>query len=143
MHTIRAISAAALAALVALGCGTSLRAPGPRSALLASVQATTGSDSVRFLMQVTNTGDQPVVLELDGGPAFYFTVERTGMPLWSSAADGAATPAARPDTIAPGDTRSFQASWKPPLGLRGDLAVTAVLRDRHHPISRSARFRLP
>ena len=143
MRTIRAISAAAFAALLGVGCGTALRAPRAGSALLSSVQATTGSDSVRFLLQVTNTSEQPVVLDLDTDPGFFFTVERTGMPLWNSAADRTVTPAARADTIAPGDTRSFQASWKPPLGLRGDLAVTAVLRDRHHPISRSARFRLP
>lgn len=143
MRTIRAISAAVLAALLGTGCGGSLRATTTRSPLLASVQATTGSDSVRFLMQLTNTTQQPIILEPDTEPAFFFTVERTGMPLWNSAADRTATVPARPDTIAPGDTRSFQASWKPPLGLRGDLAVTAVLRDRRHPISRSARFRLP
>jgi hypothetical protein len=143
MRIIRAISAAALAALLGTGCGSSLRAPGTGSPLLASVQATTGSDSVRFLMQLTNTSAQPVVIHPEVEPGFVFTVERTGMPLWSSATDRPATPATRPDTLAPGDTRSFQASWKPPLGLRGDLAVTAALRDRRHPISRSARFRLP
>lgn len=143
MRTIRAISAAVLAALLGMGCASSLRAPGTGSPLLASVQATTGSDSVRFLMQLTNTGEQPIALEPETEPGFFFTVERTGMPLWNSAADRTSIPAARPDTIAPGATRTFQASWKPPLGLRGDLVVTAVLRDRRHPISRSARFRLP
>ena len=143
MRPIRAISAAVLTTLLVVGCGTAHRDPGTGSPLLASVQATTGGDSVRFLMQLTNTGTRPIVLRPEAEPGVYFTVERTGMPLWSSAAERRVTPTALPDTLAPGDTRSFQASWKPPLGLRGDLAVTAVLRDRNHPISRSARFRLP
>jgi hypothetical protein len=143
MTFIRAIGAAALLSLLGGACAARATAGGESDPLLASVQATTTGDSVQFLLQVTNTRAHPIALALETEPAAYFTVHRGDLLLWNSAQDLARVSPPRPDTIGPAATRTFQASWKPPIGIRGELTVTGVLRDAGHPIARSTRFLVP
>jgi hypothetical protein len=137
---------AALAAAVLLGlsaCAGRARTREPAAKLLSSLQASTTGDSVYFLMQVTNPGPVPLVLEYETDPIFYFTVARTGATLWRSAPDLALATGAARDTIGPADTRSFEASWLPPIGLRGELTVTGVLRERRGAVVETTRFHIP
>lgn len=107
-----------------------------------SVEAT--SDSVRFLIQVTNATQAPVVLEFRSGQSYDFTVTDGATTVWSWAADMMFTQALRSVTLAPGQTQSFSESWRPPASLRGrTLTATARLTSMSHPVERTQVFRLP
>lgn len=140
-----AFRAAAAIALLLPGAACAARAPRdlPTAGLLTSLQATTGGDSVHFLLQVTNPGPAPVALEFAADPIVQFVVRRDALLLWDSAPES--TPAERvtTDSLRAGDTRSFQASWSVPMGLRGTLTVTGALRDRRTPLVQSTRFVIP
>ena len=107
-----------------------------------SVEAT--ADSVRFLLQVTNATQAPVVLEFRSGQSYDFTVRDGATTVWSWGADMMFTQALRSMSLAPGETRSFTESWRPPASLRGRaLTATAQLTSMSHPVERTQAFRLP
>lgn len=107
-----------------------------------SVEAT--ADSVRFLLQVTNATQAPVVLEFRSGQSYDFTVTDGGTTVWNWAADMMFTQALRSVTLAPGQTLSFEESWRPAASLRGRaLTATARLTSMSHPVERTQAFRLP
>lgn len=139
---MRTICAATCALILLAACARSSPRTVPTSPLLASIQAAISGDSVHFLLQVTNTGAQPVEVEFASGRISEFVVQQGAVELWNSNSGLAYTQALHIDTIAAGDTRSFQASWKPPLDARGEMWVTGVLQARN-PLQQSARFRLP
>lgn len=110
------------------------------SPLLASVQASTAGDSVDFLLQVTNTSTEPVRLEFTSGQSFDFVVTRDGAEVWRWSADRMFTQALRSEMLAAGATRSFNASWMPPPGARGEYTVTGALTVSNHEVEQSTRF---
>lgn len=126
------------------GCASSGTAAGglPAEALAPSLQTSVGADSVRFSLQLLNTGSRPVVLVPGGQPAYSFEVSRTGIVLWSSAAERAPTDWLAADTIEPGNARTFRASWRPPVGITGDLRATATVRVQGEPIMIRGTFRI-
>lgn len=125
------------------GCAARTGTSDPAASLLTSIQATAAGDSVDFLLQVTNTGTRPLGLEFSSDPIVYFTVGRGDLLLWNSAPELAPTRSTRVDSLAAGDTRTFRASWAPPMGLRGTLTVTGVLLEGRRPLIQSADFRIP
>lgn len=150
-------SALAFAALTLLAACTppSPSAPAPASgsddggaasgeplATTLSVEPT--ADSVRFLLQVTNATQGPLTLEFRSGQSFDFAVSEGARALWTWSADMMFTQALRSETLAAGETRSFDASWHPPAELRGrTLTATGRLTSSSHPVERTQAFRLP
>jgi hypothetical protein len=116
--------------------------PGP---LISSLQVRTGNGEVRFTLQVTNTGNQPLDLLFPTGQSFDFTVRRRagGQELWRWSADMMFTQAFRSQTLAPDSTLRFEESWRPPAGLTGEFTARGVLTVQEHRVEQEAFFRLP
>jgi hypothetical protein len=127
-----------LATLIVAGCAA-LRgsAPGP---LVPSLRAATAGDTVWMMLQVTNASERAVALRHRTGQAFDFEVAREGRRLWRWSDDQAFTQALWTDSLAPGETRMYEAAWAPgsiPPGAyrltgrltaeRGDVSASLVL----------------
>jgi hypothetical protein len=149
-------SALAFAALTLLAaCTPPPSAPAPAAGsegggaaagepLVTTLSVEPTADSVRFLLQVTNATQGPLTLEFRSGQSFDFSVSDGGRTLWSWSADMMFTQALRSETLAPGETRSFDAAWRPAPELRGHaLTATGRLTSSNHPVERTQAFRLP
>jgi hypothetical protein len=129
-----------------LGAGCAHRVPGDTSGtppLLATVQAETFPDSVHFVLQVTNTTDEPLTLHYSSGQSFDFSVRRAGRVVWRWSDGMMFTQAMKEGTLAPGETKRYDASWKPAPGAEGEYTVTGELTDRENRTAQTAAFRLP
>jgi len=150
-------SALAFAALTLLAACTPppASAPAPSSGsdsggapsgdpLVTTLSVEPAADSVRFLLQVTNATRGPLTLEFRSGQSFDFAVGDGGRTVWTWSDDMMFTQALRSETLAAGETRSFDATWRPPAGLRGrTLTATGRLTSSSHPVERTQAFRLP
>lgn len=112
-------------------------------ALVSSLQVEPSADGVRFLLQVTNGGTQPMALQFSSGQSFDFVVTQDGRELWRWSADRMFTQALRSETLAPGETRTFSATWNPPAGVHGELVASGFLTARGQRAEQQTRFRLP
>jgi hypothetical protein len=111
--------------------------------LVASLQVAAFADSVRFALQVTNAGSAPVELEFASAQTHDFVVSRAGVELWRWSADLMFAQALRSDTLAPGETRAFEGTWRVPPGTRGELVARGFLTARGRRAEQQAAFRLP
>jgi hypothetical protein len=136
-----ALSAACAAAGTDPAAGTTPAAGG--DPLVASLQVATFADSVRFALQVTNAGSAPVELEFTSGQTHDFVVSRAGAELWRWSADLMFTQALHSETLAPGETRAFEGTWRVPAGTRGELVARGFLTARGRRAEQQAAFRLP
>ena len=150
-------SALAFAALTLLAACTppGAQAPAPAAGsegggaaagepLVTTLSVEPAADSVRFLLQVTNATQGPLTLEFHSGQSFDFSVSDGGRTLWTWSAEMMFTQALRSETLAAGETRSFDASWRPPADARGrTLTATGRLTSSSHPVERTQAFRLP
>jgi hypothetical protein len=146
-------AAAALALLVSSACAPAGRsdavhgdiATGERAVpqgLATSLQVEQLADSVRFALRVTNATAEPVNLTFSSGQSFDFVVEREGREVWRWSDDMMFTQAIRQETMAPGATRNYGATWVPPRGASGRYTVRGVLTAREHPVEQRAEFQL-
>lgn len=120
-------------------------APAPDDAaggLIASVQANAAGDSVTFLLQVTNTSRTPAELTFPSSQEFDFSVERGGRNVWTWSGDRMFAQALRNVTLRAGETRTYEATWRPGPGASGEHVVTGVLTAVEPEIRQSTRFRL-
>lgn len=125
-------------------------APGPVEAgapaepLASSLQVEAGADSVRFVLQVTNVSAAPLALVFGSGQTYDFAVRDGARELWRWSAGRGFTQAVREETLAPGETRTFAESWRPPAEARGrPLTAVARLASSTHPVERTSPFALP
>ncbi len=140
---IRLILASLLAVIAA--CATAGAGPGDAAAdpLVASLQVETRPDSVHLILQVTNVSASSVVLDFPNGQTFDFLVSRGGSEVWRWSADRSFTQALRTESLAPGETRAFDAAWRPAAGTRGDFVAVGRLTARGRAAEQRADFRLP
>jgi hypothetical protein len=127
------------------GCAAGAPDPTPSDAppLLATVQVGTFPDSVHFVLQVTNTTDRAIELGFSSGQSFDFAVRRGDREVWRWSGDRMFTQALRSETLAPGETKRYDAGWVPGAGASGEYTVTGSLTDREYRVAQSAAFRLP
>lgn len=111
--------------------------------LASSLRAENAGDSVHFTLLITNASAAPVELTFSSGQSFDFVVEDGRRELWRWSAERMFTQAIRQETLAPGETRRYEASWAPPPGVRGELTVRGILTAREHPLEQRTAFRLP
>ena len=132
-------------ALALAGCAASQQTPEPASSgpLVPSLQVQTSGGSVQFVLQVTNTSSAAVPLEFSSSQSFDFAVVRDGREVWRWSADQMFTQALRNESIAPGATRTYTASWNPPAGMRGEFTASGMLTATNHPVGQRAIFQLP
>src|SRR5690606_36665342 len=140
-----------LVLVLAGGCAPRAAEPEPDAArsasdppdLLASVQATTYGDSVQFVMQVTNTTAQPVVLEFRSGQRFDFVVERDGAEVWRWSDGQMFTQALSSEPLPAGGTLSYSTPWAPGPAAGGEFTVRGVLTaEPPNRAAQRARFRI-
>ncbi|HEX7242136.1 MAG TPA: BsuPI-related putative proteinase inhibitor [Longimicrobiaceae bacterium] len=121
----------------------SMPASAPNGSLVSSLQVETTPGSVRLALQVTNAGSAPVPLEFASGQTHDFVVLQGDRELWRWSADRMFTQALRTETLGAGETRTFDATWTPPAGTRGDLVARGFLTARGERAERQTVFRLP
>jgi hypothetical protein len=143
MNASRLLALGALALLAGCTQPDPPASPGGTSPLLASVQASTfGSDSAVFSLQVTNTSSAALTLNFNSGQEFDFVVMRGTQEVWRWAGDRMFTQALRSETLAPGETETYTATWAPLPGSGGEYTVRATLMARNAPVEQTTRFRL-
>jgi hypothetical protein len=111
--------------------------------LVASLQAEASADTVRFVLQVTNSATSPVGLTFPSGQSYDFTVYAGDTRLWRWSDEFGFTQAVREVTLAAGETLTFTEAWRPPAGTAGPLTVVARLTSSSHPVEQATTFRLP
>lgn len=111
--------------------------------LASSLQVEPGGDSVHLVFGVTNTSAEPVELNFSSGQSSDFVVLEGEREVWRWSADRFFTQALRSETLAPGETARYEASWTPPAGVRGPLTARAMLTDQAYRPDASVRFELP
>ena len=111
--------------------------------LVPSLQVETHGDSLHFLLQVTNAAEEAVALTFRSGQSADFIVTHEGREIWRWSGEQMFTQAIRNERLAPGETRTFQASWSPPRDLRGTLRVRGFLTAEEHRVEQQAEVRLP
>jgi hypothetical protein len=113
------------------------------SPLLASVKATTfAADSAVFSLQVTNTAAAPLELSFSSGQSFDFVVLRGTQEVWRWSGDQMFTQAMRSETLGPGETRTYTATWAPTPRTSGEYTVRGRLTARNVRAEQATQFRL-
>jgi len=149
---LRTVLALAVAGVLA-GCQPTHQAPMPTPSptgapaadgpLASTLQVAARGDSVHLSFQVTNAGTSPVALTFPSGQYADFTVSDGTRELWRWGADMMFTQAVRNVSLAPGETRAYEAVWARPSGIQGQLTARAWLTAQQVRAERSARFTLP
>lgn len=134
---------AALAACAATATVAPSPAGGSAGPLVSSLQVQTYADSVRFVLQVTNASGAAIPVTFPTGQSAEFTVSRDGRQLWRWSADRGFTQAVRQEIVAPGETRTFEATWNPPAGTTGQLVARAVLTSSDQQVEQASYFSVP
>lgn len=137
-----------LAGMVLAGCA----APGERASgggdadlegLAISVEANVGSDSVRLLMHLTNTGDDAMEFRFRSSQRYDFVVDDSaGERVWRWSDGMAFTQALAEAELAPGETWDFEAAWSPG-GREGVHRVTGLITARDRDVRQSTTFEIP
>jgi hypothetical protein len=112
-------------------------------ALSPSLQAYTAGDEVAFVLLVLNTTDEPIDITFPSGQSFDFVVTGAGDEIWRWSAERLFTQAVRTERVEPGEALSYQASWQPEEGHRGEFTVVGRLTSSDHPVEQSTRISLP
>lgn len=141
MRSVASILIVALAGLAG-ACAAGGRGQGDDS-LLTSLQVYTGGDAVTFVLQVMNTAATPLELTFSDGQTFDFAVQQGERVVWRWSDDQTFTQALRRERIAPGESRTFQAEWRPAAGLQGELVGVGRLTASDHHVEQATRFILP
>jgi hypothetical protein len=142
-HTAALLWTIAAVALAACAPHESLPDSPNDGPLLSSLQATTAGDTIAFLLQVTNTADTAVQLDFATGQSFDFAVFDDEEEIWRWSEGRMFTQALRAETIAPGETRTYRATWSPPPALSGEYRVVGAMTARDHEVRQETRFRIP
>lgn len=139
-----AIAALTMGLAALAGCATS---PSPESnsegPLLPTLQVTTGSGVVRFALQVTNVSESPVELNFRTGQSAEFVVRRGGEEIWRWSDDQMFTQALRREVLGPGESRTYEAEWRPSPGQIGQLSAVGTLTATDHQVEQAVQFELP
>lgn len=97
---------------------------------------------MRLILTVTNASAAPVDLAFRSGQSFDFVVLRNEQELWRWSGDQMFTQAIRDETLAAGETLTYEATWRPPAGTGGELVARGILTTQN-PVQQETVFRLP
>ena len=135
----------ALVAVLACACATPQGGDGEAEHALAaddlamSLEAQLGDAAVHFRLHATNTSPAPVVLEFASGQRFDFIVrDAGGSEVWRWSDDRMFTQALGRESIPPGETVTFEASW-PTQGRTGTYEAVGRITTRP-PLEQNATF---
>jgi intracellular proteinase inhibitor BsuPI len=148
----RAFAPLLLLAAALAACRPQAPAPAPGAApaaaeagpLVTTLQVEAGRDSVRFTLSLTNASAAPLALQFTSAQRYDFAVEDGGRTLWRWSEERGFAQVLGTETLAPGETRTFSASWMPPPGLAGrDLTAVGTLTAANLPREQRSAFRIP
>lgn len=94
--------------------------------------------TVEFAFTVENPTTEPVELEFRSGFVADFAVFDNGEEVWRFSDDMMFTQALQSETLAPGETFTYAASWDDPRP--GEYEVVATLQTRVTPVEVRASF---
>lgn len=94
-----------------------------------------GGDGLRFVLTVRNDGDDPVELSFRTGQRADFAVESDGEQIWRYSEGRMFTQVLGSETIAPGDHRTYEATWSDPEP--GEYTVTGEVTASSHDVEAS------
>lgn len=95
-------------------------------------------DGVTFAFTVTNTADEPRQLNFRSGLAADFAVSTNDTEIWRWSAGRGFTQALWSDTLSPGESNAFEATWEAPQP--GDYTVVATLEAHNADVEAGAEF---
>lgn len=136
------VVALGLAAILA-GCAPRQQMTATGGPLLPSLQAYTSGDEVSFVLQVTNVTEAPLALNFRSGQSYDFEVRDGERVVWRWSDDQMFTQALRRETLPPGESLRYTATWRPPATLRGEFDVAGRLTASDHPLQQAGRITLP
>lgn len=110
--------------------------------LVTTLEADVGRAAVRFVLHVTNPGDQPVRLEFGSGQKYDFIVQTPdGAKVWQWSDDMMFTQALSEETIPAGGSRDYTESWQPGPHS-GRLIAIGRVTARNRKIEQRAQFEI-
>jgi hypothetical protein len=133
----------AIAVLALAACAPREQLSTTGGPLLPTLQVSTSANEVGFLLQVMNTTEAPVELNFTTGQSFDFVVLDGQREVWRWSHDQMFTQALRRETLEPGASLRFEASWRPAPGLTGEFEAIGILTATDHRLEQPATFRLP
>lgn len=100
-------------------------------------------DSARLEIHVTNVASSPIVLEFMTTQRYDFEVSSPdGDPVWRWSADMAFGEALGSESLEPGESRRYEATWSGGGGS-GEFIATARIVSANYPVELRTAFRLP
>jgi hypothetical protein len=97
-------------------------------------------DEITITMRVANIGDAPIALEFQSAQRFEVSVaDRAGSEIWRWGADRGFAQMLGTETVAPGDTLAYAATYRGALSPGSYLAV-GRLTAREHPMRAATLF---
>lgn len=141
-------SSVVVAALVMAGCAGSNGGPaeasgGMKADVAATLEVKVSEPSVRLVLHVTNTGEDPLELSFATSQRYEFVVEEpSGEEVWRWSEGMAFLQALSEATLAPGESWDMEAVWDP--GSRsGEYVARGMVTARGEAIEQTATFELP
>jgi hypothetical protein len=96
--------------------------------MASSLEVKASTDSVRFVLHVTNTGTQPAALEFSSAARYDFEVRTAaGQKVWRWSDDQMFAQMVGSETIPAGATRDFSAKWLPGGQSGAFIAIGSVV----------------
>ncbi|MGH7464021.1 MAG: BsuPI-related putative proteinase inhibitor [Longimicrobiales bacterium] len=139
-----------LAAAALWGCSPHVSTPaldagvGSPPELGSSLNVRVVEDSVQLEIHITNVASSPLALEFMTTQRYDFEVSSaTGDRIWSWSADRAFGEALGRETLAPGESRRYMATWWGGGREGGDYVATARVVSVNYPVELRTGFRLP
>jgi hypothetical protein len=111
--------------------------------LLPSLQVYTAGEEVMFVLLITNTSSDPVEVNFTSGQSFDFTVAAGQREVWRWSEEQMFTQALRSERLEPGESRRYEATWRPDASEIGEFVATGVLTASEHRVEQSTRIVLP
>jgi hypothetical protein len=112
-----------------------------QNALVAELRMTVGVTVILYFT-VTNTSDEEVELEFEGGQQYDFAIveRRTQRQVWHWGGERMFGGVPRSHTLAPGERITFLEPW--PASARGDYTASAWLTSSSHKAAATANVKI-
>jgi hypothetical protein len=146
MRAVGVLVAGVVAGLLVGGCaGSNERVEGEGAMaddLAATMEVKVGSDSVRLLLHVTNTGSEAVEFTFPSSQRYDFVVaDAGGERVWRWSDGMSFLQAVSSGTLAPGESWDMEAVWEPG-GRTGTFVATGRLTAGDRALEQRATFEL-
>ena len=110
--------------------------------LTTSIEVETGRDTINFVLHLTNSGTQPLVLEFNSAQRYDFEVRTpAGAEVWRWSSDRLFGQMMGSETIPAGDSREFRESWVPG-GRTGMFVAIGRVVASNRPVEQRANFEI-